>query len=45
MVSYLSYLLEIVIVAYIQEHLKDYCYDFDSYEMKPDFKEGKMFDC
>lgn len=32
-------------VAYIQEHLKDYCYDFDSNEMKPNFKEGKMFDC
>lgn len=32
-------------VAYIQEHLKDYCYNFDSYEMKPDFKNGKMFDC
>ena len=32
-------------VEYIQEHLKDYCYNFDIYDLKPDFKEGKMFDC
>lgn len=32
-------------VRQIEKILKDYCYDFESKEIKPDFENGKMFEC
>ncbi len=32
-------------VEYISERLKEFCYDYDSFDLKPDFIHGKMFDC
>ena len=32
-------------VAYIENALKQYCYDFGKYDLKPDYGKGKMFDC
>lgn len=32
-------------VKIIEDNLKEFCYDFDSYTIKPDFQKGKMFDC
>lgn len=29
----------------IRRRLPEYCYDFDSKDMKPDYQSGKMFDC
>lgn len=32
-------------VKIIENLLGDFCYNFDQYSIKPDFKKGKMFDC
>lgn len=32
-------------VVYIENRLKDYCYDYDSKDLKPDYEKGKMFEC
>ena len=31
-------------IEYIEQELKEYCYDFESKEIRPDFK-GRMFNC
>lgn len=32
-------------IKYIEATLPNYCYDFESKSIKPDFENGKMFDC
>lgn len=32
-------------VKIIEDMLGDFCYDFNQYSIKPDYKKGKMFDC
>ena len=32
-------------IQYITDRLKDYCYDYESFELKPDFINGNVFEC